>query len=288
METSASTSSLPRKAFFRVDSWTDSTDYKCWIRGEKADDGQLWALELCKPDFPEAAYDGKELDVIAYFGSQGEPLSLATPHGRVDVRRAEEKHSIRLSAVSHPPDTVETEALTPALCCAANNILQEGESIYWQGSPGLAAAVPALVVSAVLIIVGAAAAYHWLILAALAVFSTPREWRSFAGAILLCGMAVIGAWLWAALSLACQTRLLKRTFYLITDRRALVIVQQTKKLVVIDYLPRDIFYAIIKKRRTSSDIIFPTKTNPLGNFWRVRDARSAEYQLARILSSPQQ
>ncbi|HQH26829.1 MAG TPA: hypothetical protein PLP17_05480, partial [Oligoflexia bacterium] len=223
--------------------------------------------------------------VVAYFGSQGEPRALDTPHGKVEVRRAEEKYSIPLSAISYPRDTAKTEELTLPLSSAAESILEDGESIYWQGGPGLAAAVPVLIVSAVLIAVGAAAAYYLLILAGLTVFSTPHAWRGLAAAILLCGMAIISAWLWAALSLACQTRLLKRTSYLITDRRALVIVHQARKPVVIDYLPRDIFYAFIKKRQKSSDILFPTKTNPLGNFWRIRDARSAEYHLARLLSS---
>ena len=119
---------LSRKAFFRVEDWSDSTEYRMWVRGYES---ELLEIHFRKPNFEVDSIDGKLISVTLIL-QEGKPTQVKTSRGTLEVLRTE-----KLQGLAHGGSALKApRALPPEWEKKAKKQLRPGETVQWWGTPG--------------------------------------------------------------------------------------------------------------------------------------------------------
>lgn len=271
---------LERKCYFQIDSTSENTHYRCWVRGTKIEQGQLWELELKRPKFSVEAIDGKESNLQIALNAQGQPETLLTPDGELKVWYARERESPIEQSNFRSTSATSTAVPTEFQALVAP-VLNSREQILWWGLPGPRARVIALIWLTFGLLALGTFGYLWLGLGGLCLYSTPAEWQIPCGMIFGFGVLFISVPGWFGLK-AVRKVIQIRPIYLVTDQRVLIVAAGEQ---LVAYQPWEIRYARIRRRGEGGDVYFPTQNVRNGNLWSIENLQSLERELSVLLSS---
>jgi hypothetical protein len=271
---------LDRQVLLKVITWSDGPPtYTGFVRGNNDRGAELWRLTF--EEHSALNRNGQVIPVRVSYGSDGKPVTMMIDQHTLTVRHAiefrtppiPESDRVQLSTTCALPAGFETSARV---------FLKNRERIAWCGVPGPQATYGAVAMFTIPLLLLIWFGVVWGQMFWIGVRTAPPAFQVFVYLVFVPGFLIVYyGLLGCAQFISRAVQLKKRTLYLITTHRALVVISDpTPK--VIEYHPVDIYFAQLIKGRRRQRVLFPSSEDGEGNFWSI----SSNVGLEQLLGIP--